>query len=501
MKRIMISAMSSGSGKTIITGGLMRALQRRGLSVLGFKCGPDYIDPMFHSRVLGIPGRNLDLFLQGEEGMKRTFSQKQADIAVIEGAMGYYDGISGTDENSAWQIAGLTGTPVILVVRPRGISLTLAAQIRGMQSFRENNRIAGVIFTDCKMSLYLHLKTILEKETGVPVLGYLPPMEEAVLPSRRLGLVTADEIEDLRERFDAIAGSLEENCDMNKCLEIADKAEENDACRDWCFRNAGNNAGQITIEDRMIETPGKAEDGDLSGKDKGQHSSAGRKYCCRIGTAMDEAFSFYYADSLDLLREYGAEIIPFSPIHDPAIPDVDALYLGGGYPELYLKELSGNASMRESVRRAVEKGMPAVAECGGFMYLHKSIRAEDGTEYPMAGVLPGSAYKTESLRRFGYLTLKADTDSLLFRCGEKIPAHEFHYWESTECGGSLTAEKTGGRNWKCGYTSSTLYAAFPHLHFGGEMPLAERFVRSAEKWHREASPVRRRYDDCIMYCM
>ena len=460
MKRVMISAMSSGSGKTIITGGLMRVFQRRGLSVLGFKCGPDYIDPMFHSRVLGIPGRNLDLFLQGEEGVKRTLSRKVADIAVIEGAMGYYDGISGTDENSAWQIAGLTGTPVILTIRPQGQSLTLAAQIRGMQSFRDKNQIAGVIFTDCKKPLWLHLKPIVEKETGLPVLGYLPPMEEAALPSRHLGLVTADEIEDLKERFDAIAGRLEENCDLDNLLEIADRKDP--------------------AAEKRMGTAGHKENLDMTGKEKGRGPSSGRKFRCRIGTAMDEAFSFYYEDSLDMLREYGAEIIPFSPLRDPVIPDVDALYLGGGYPELYLKELSGNISMRESVRHAIENGMPAVAECGGFMYLHKSIRDVGGTEYPMAGVLPGTVYKTESLRRFGYLTLRADTDSLLFRRGEAIPAHEFHYWESTECGESLTAEKKGGRTWKCGYTGSALYAAFPHLHLGGEKPLAERFVRAAE---------------------
>ena len=204
MKRFMLSAMHSGSGKTVVTCGLLRAFQDRGLSVESFKCGPDYIDPMFHRQVLGLPSRNLDLFLQGPEGVRDTLSRQTAQLALVEGAMGYYDGVNGTDEASAWQVADLADLPVVLVLRPKGISLTLAAQVQGMLHFRTPSHIAGVILTDCKPMLYAHWKPILA-QTGVRVLGYLPPMDEAVLESRHLGLILPDEVAGLQHRFAAIA--------------------------------------------------------------------------------------------------------------------------------------------------------------------------------------------------------------------------------------------------------------------------------------------------------
>ena len=454
MKQIMIAAMGSGSGKTIFSCGLMRAFDRRGMRVAGFKCGPDYIDPMFHTRVLGIPSRNLDLFLQGKEGVRRTLAGQEADLAVLEGAMGFYDGIGGTTDASAWDIAVTTDVPVILVLRPKGQSVTLAAQVMGLMRFRQESHIRGLVLTDCRPSLYMHLAGILQRETGLPVLGYLPPMEEAVIGSRHLGLVDPGEVAGLISRFDRIAGTLEKTLDLDTLWRIAKdvKTEREESRRTEAQRE-------------------KARETDLPGR-------------CRIAVARDEAFSFYYEDNLDALRAAGAELVFFSPLRDDRLPEADGLYLGGGYPEMYIRELSANREMRESVSFALHDGMPAVAECGGFLYLQSALRDEEGQEWPMAGVLPGVGYRTDSLRRFGYLTLQAQDDSLLFRKGEKNPAHEFHYWDSTDCGKDIMAQKPSGSTWRCGFLSPHLYAAFPHLHFGGEIPLASRFTRAAGEYHR-----------------
>ena len=437
--RILISAMGSGSGKTVVTCGLLTALKTRGVGCEAMKCGPDYIDPMFHAKVLGVPGRNLDLFLQGHDGVRRTLESRRESISVIEGAMGLFDGVGGTIEASAWEIAASCGIPVILAVKPGGSSATLAAQIRGLMTFREPNQIAGVILTACRESLYERLKPVIERETGLSVFGFLPPMKEAELQSRHLGLMTADEVADLRERVLAVAAQMEKTVDIDGILALAGTAET------------------------------KPEE------------TAALEAVCRIAVARDEAFSFYYEDSFRALREAGAEITFFSPIRDESLPECDGLYLGGGYPEIYAAELEKNAAMRESIRAAVLGGLPTVAECGGFLYLQESLEDADGVPHAMAGVLPGRGFKTGRLQRFGYSYLAADEYSLLFRKGEKVPVHEFHYWDSTENGTDLHAAKPDGRTWECGYASPTLYAGFPHLHFGGEAPLAERFVEAARK--------------------
>lgn len=444
MRRIMIAAMGSGSGKTVLTCGLLRAFQRRGISAEGFKCGPDYIDPMFHRRVLGLPSRNLDLFLQGTGGVLRTLSRQRGEIAVLEGAMGFYDGLGGTDGASAWRVAEAADVPVLLVLRPKGASLTLAAQVRGMLEFRRPSHIAGLFLTDCRPALHDHLKPLLERETGIPVLGCLPPMEEARLESRHLGLLTADEVSGFARRFDAIAETLEKTADLPRILKLA----------------------------KEVKPPKPSPP-----------AASGRR--CAIAVARDQAFCFYYEDNLDALREAGAELRFFSPLEDSAPPEADGLYLGGGYPELYAEALSQNRAMLAGVRAAVTGGLPTVAECGGFLYLQQSLRGPDGTDYPMAGALSGSGFPTDRLQRFGYLRLSADGDSLLLRRGETVPAHEFHYWDSTDNGGGLTAAKPSGRSWRCGHVSPTLYAAFPHLHFGGDLPLAERFAAAAEQYRKE----------------
>lgn len=427
MRGLMISAMSSGGGKTTLICGLLSALKARGIELQAFKCGPDYIDPMFHTRVLNVSSRNLDLFLQGETGVRRTFARAAgADFSLVEGAMGFYDGLKGSDRASAWAVADTLGLPVILAICPQGASLTLAAQVRGLLDFRSPSHIAGILLNNCKTGLYTHLTPILERETGLPVLGYLPPMEEARIPGRHLGLFTAGEIDDLTARFEAVGAQLEQTADMDALLSLAAKPE-------------------VPVFRKNCPAPR-----------------------CTIAVARDEAFCFCYADNLDALEQAGAELVFFSPIRDGCLPPgVDGLYLPGGYPELYAGQLSKNTAMRESVCRAVTSGLPTVAECGGFLYLQQTLEDDRSNVWPMTGALPGAGFRTGRLQRFGYKELAAETDSLLFRAGENIPAHEFHYWDCTEHAPVLT---------------KSMYAAFPHLHFGGILPLAERFVESAVRW-------------------
>ncbi len=440
----MLSALHSGAGKTAMTCALLAALRRRGVEVRAFKCGPDYIDPMFHTRVLGVPSRNLDLFLQGEAGVRATLARGGGAFALLEGAMGFYDGVGGTDRASAWAVAEATGTPAVLVLRPEGAALTLAAQVRGIQTFRPHSHLAGLLLNDCRPALADRLRPMLEGETGLPVLGALPPMGEARFPSRHLGLWTAEEIGDWAARCAALAVALEEHADLDGLLALA-----------------------------------------AEGPDAGPEGAPPPR--CRIAVARDEAFCFYYADNLDALRAAGAEPVFFSPLRDGGLPrGVGGLYLGGGYPERYARALSDNRGMREQIARAVAGGLPTVAECGGFLYLQQALEDEGGRSWPMAGALPGRGFATGRLQRFGYLTLTAEGDSLLLRAGERCPAHEFHYWDATENGDALRADKAGrGESWRCGYAGPNLYAAFPHLHFGGPLPLARRFADAARRTQRE----------------
>ena len=462
MRSFMISAMQSGAGKTVMSCALLAALKRRGLQVQAFKSGPDYIDPMFHSRVLGVESRNLDLFLQREAGVRRSFASCQSGVALVEGAMGYYDGLNGSTEASAWDLACILQLPTFLVLRPKGSGITLAAQVCGMRSFRPESRIGGLLLCDCTERQAGYFREILERECGLPVLGWLPTMEEARLESRHLGLLTAAEIKDLQLRFDRIAEQTEQSIDLDRLLNLASEIEPASAQG----RQESIPAEHVPAE--MVRSKREKNDKTM--------------VCCRIAVARDEAFCFHYADNLDALREAGAKLVFFSPLHDRHLPEAEGLWLCGGYPELYARQLSENTDVRREIRERVLHGCPTVAECGGFLYLQESLEDPEGAVWPMCGALPGRGFKTRRLQRFGYLKLSAEADSLLFRAGERIPAHEFHYWDSMENGTDLAAEKADGRSWRCGRVSETLYAAFPHLHFGGALPLAERFVKACSAY-------------------
>ena len=441
MMQFLVAAPCSGSGKTTLTCALLAALKRRGADPCAFKSGPDYIDPMFHRAVLGVESHNLDLFFSAPDTVRALYAQGAAGhgAAVCEGAMGFYDGLGGvTDTASAWHLADTLGLPVLLVVPAKGASLTLAAQINGLKTFRTPSRIVGVLLNDCTSALYKMLKPMLERETGLPVLGHLPRLPEASIESRHLGLVTADEVADLREKLRQLAEAAEKTLELDALLEIA------------------HNAPVLDFTPPVLPEKGAP---------------------VRIGVARDRAFCFYYEDSLDLLRQLGAELIPFSPLADEKLPDgVQGLYLGGGYPELYAAQLEENHALRRQIRDAVHTGMPCIAECGGFMYLTQAIAG-----HAMVGALPGDCFDTGRLTRFGYITAMAQEDSLLCRAGEQVPMHEFHHWDTPQPGDAFGAEKPSGKQWRCAYATDTLYAGFPHFHFYAKPVMAQRFLAACRK--------------------
>lgn len=447
--RILFCAPASGSGKTTVTCAVLRALLRRGLRPMACKSGPDYIDPMFHSQVLGAQSCNLDLFFFSRSVARTLLARnaEHADVTVLEGAMGYYDGIAMSSDASAYDLARTTDTPSVLVVDARGRALSAAAEVQGFQSFRQPSQIAGVVLNRVSPVLYPRLAEVITRETGLPVFGYLPVMKDCVIESRHLGLVTAEEITDLQQKLDRIAQQAEQTIDLNGLLALARSAPALDP--------------EIPALEPVTGRP-------------------------RIAVARDKAFCFYYEASLQVLRDLGAELIPFSPLKDEALPEnMQGLYLGGGYPELYAETLSRNETMRRSVCEAVTGGMPTIAECGGFLYLHRTLKDPSGTSWSMAGVLDAEGYPTGKLSRFGYVTLTAEGDSLLFRRGETMPAHEFHYWDSTVPGRNFLARKPqSSRQWQAGVATETLYAGFPHFHFASKPETARRFLEQALAYGR-----------------
>lgn len=446
MLQLVATAPQSGSGKTTAVCALLGAMAARGLTPCAFKAGPDYIDPMFHRAVLGVESHNLDLFFSTPETVRSLYARHAAGhgAAVVEGAMGYYDGLGGvSDTASAWHLADTLDLPALLVVRPKGASLTLAATLRGLLAFRTPHHIAGILLNDCTENLYKMLRPMLERETGLPVVGYLPFLPGAAIESRHLGLKTAAEIADLQARLKLLADAAQSSIDWPLLQRLFD-------------RPAPAAAPPVAVPPRV-----------------------------RLAVARDAAFCFTYAETLEALQENGAELCFFSPLQDTALPpDIGGLYLPGGYPELYAAELAANAPMRAAIKAAVENGLPTAAECGGFLYLGQTLEDADGTPHLMAGVLPGQGVKTGRLVRFGYATLTAQADSMLFAAGEQFPAHEFHHWDSTQNGTALTAAKANGRQWACGFANAHLYAGFPHLYWAGT-PLAQRFVAAAERYKRE----------------
>ncbi len=448
MIQFLLAAPRSGSGKTTMTCALLMALKRRGCAPCAFKSGPDYIDPMFHRAVLGVESRNLDLFFSAPETVRTLYARGAAGhgAAVCEGAMGFYDGLGGvSDRASAWHLADTLGLPVLLVVEPKGQSLTLAAELKGLNSFRTPSHIAGILLNNCTARMHALLAPMLEKETGLPVLGFLPKLPEVVIGSRHLGLYTAAEVENLQQKLALLADAAEEHIDWPRLLALCEKEPP-----------------ALPVQP---ETPPAR---------------------VRIAVARDEAFCFTYAETLEAFRDAGAEVVFFSPLRDTALPEnIGGLYLPGGYPELHARELSENTSLLREIKQKIESGLPTAAECGGFLYLGQSLTDAEGQSWPMVGILPGEAKDAGRLVRFGYAALSTDSDSMLFRAGESFPIHEFHHWDSTANGAALAAKKpVGGAEWRCGFVNEHFYAGFPHLYWAGT-PLPQRFAAAAENYRRD----------------
>ena len=481
MPRVMIVAPGSGSGKTMITCGLLELLRREGKPI-SFKCGPDYIDPMFHRFVLNIPSRNLDTFFTASDRtrslMGKACMKERADLAVIEGVMGYYDGLGGVSvRGSSYELSVQTRTPVILAVNGRGMSLSIVALIRGFMSMYPDQMIRGVILNRVSKVVCERLTPIIEEKLGIAVIGYVPETEVICFPSRHLGLMMPAEIVSLLEQIQKFASLLEETLDIRKLKTIAEGADPLswDEAAVTVQNPEAVNSGQTTNADKTINAD----------KAVGLCRPFGIEEKLRIGVAMDAAFCFYYEDNLDLLRELGAEIVYFSPLKDAALPEhLSGLYMGGGYPELYGEQLSRNESMKQSIRGAVEGGMPCLAECGAFMYLHEEMEDADGRFWPMVGLVPGKAVKKGRLVRFGYAVLTAETDTILGPKGMQMPVHEFHYWDTTCEESCFEAHKPlTERRWHCIYQKKQLLTGFPHFYFYGNETMAVHYMEACMKYH------------------
>ena len=447
--RLMLAAASSGSGKTTIACAILQALTRMGEHPVSFKCGPDYIDPMFHRQVLGVPSRNLDLFFS-DEATAAYLLQKNSEnfsLAFIEGVMGYYDGIATTTEASSWQLAKATQTPVVLVLNCKGMSVSIAAQLGGYLSYQPDSQIKGVILNQVSKSIYPEIKALIEQRYDVAVCGYMPKMSDCSLESRHLGLVTAEEIGDLQQRLEKLGEQAMQTIDLPLLLKIAAQAPA------------------LAVPAVQLPAPNPTP--------------------LRIGVARDKAFSFYYADNLELLEQLGAQLVEFSPLHDPQLPDdLDGLLLGGGYPELYADTLSQNCTLMAQIKASLQNGLPCIAECGGFQYLCEQLEGADS--YPMVGFLPGSSFRTPSLRRFGYVRLTAQKDNLLCKKGEGFAAHEFHYWDSQHCGNGCIAQKPCRRSsWECVVCDENFWAGYPHLYFYANVQMAKNFLNRCNRFHTQ----------------
>lgn len=444
---ILLTAGTSGTGKTMLTCGILQAFKERGLKLASFKCGPDYIDPMFHKEVLGVDSYNLDIFLCGREKVKNLFMEnaKGTDLAVLEGVMGYYDGLAGiSSQASAYDVAKTTHVPAVLIVDCKGMSVSVVPYVQGFLNYKADSRIKGIILNRVSPMMYSRMKQMIETETPVKVYGYMPVMKECAIESRYLGLKMPHEDETYNAYLKALGTQAEKTIDLDGLLALA--VEE---CN-WEDARVDDDTDSIDVKKKKL----------------------------RIGLAKDEAFCFIYKDNLKILEKYGAKILPFSPVHDKKLPErLDGLLLYGGYPELYAKKLSENESMRREIKDVLKRGLPCIAECGGFMYLMEYMKTKEGEEYPMAGVLAGGSFPTSSLKRFGYVTL---TGGKVF--GEdagEIPAHEFHYYDSENCGNAFLAEKPlSERKWECMVSTASLFAGYPHIHYGGNPKVAEVFLKA-----------------------
>ena len=532
--RILIGAPGSGSGKTLFTCGLLALLRKRGISCRSYKCGPDYIDPMFHKSVLGVQSGNLDSYFSTPEQIRARVAEETAgvEMTVIEGVMGYYDGLGGDKTQArAYHIAAITETPAILVVNGKGAGLSLAALVQGFAQFRKDSHIAAVVANRTSPMMAERLRGPLE-ELGVAFLGCLPELKDLQLESRHLGLVMPDEVERLEGGLHRLAEEMERHLDVERLLELAEgcgeiggrrspgmdgmaAAGETIAVDGTAAAGETIAAGGTAAAGETIAVDGTAVAGETAAAGEmtamgetvatGGTLAAGKKMSATsvhpasqpctssiqlhpspsptpvpIAVARDRAFCFYYEENLRLLEQYGAKLVEFSPLKDKALPEgVCGLLLGGGYPELYGAELEANRSMRENIRMSAIDGLPVLAECGGFLYLKEGLEGTDGRFHAMAGFLKGNSKNAGRLTRFGYLELRGLPEG-------PVRGHEFHYWDCTENGSLCLAVKpAGGRQWPCMEKKNNVLAGFPHLYYPSNPRIPETFVETCRKYRAE----------------
>lgn len=439
MHRFLLSATSSNVGKTSLTMGLIEAMKRKGKSISSFKSGPDYIDPMFHRRALGLDSYNLDLFLMGADYVRSLLmeeSQKK-DLAILEGAMGFYDGIGKGSEASAYELAKVTQTPVILVANPKGMGASLGAMIKGFLSYKEDHTIRGIILNRTNPMMKSYYEEILKDITDIPLLGCVPEIKGFQLESRHLGLITADEVENLDHKIGLVADAIEKHIDLDLLWSLS----------------RGN---PLEYQEQEIKKSGVV----------------------RVAIARDRAFSFYYEDSLKILHKMGVDWIPFSPLEDSRLPeDIDGIYIGGGYPELFMDQLEKNRGLLLEIKEKYEKGLALLCECGGFMTLLDIF--EGDREYELMGLIKGSSKMGDKLNHFGYINMEAQEDTLLCLKGEVLKGHEFHYSISSNNGEAFIARKPQSqRSWASGHGGQRLYAGYGHIHLGSNKRARDRFMET-----------------------
>lgn len=464
MKKIsgfVLAGTNSGCGKTTIALALMQALKARGLVVQPFKVGPDYIDPKFHSLICGRPSRNLDSFLLEPAAIMEIFGRSAigADISVVEGVMGLYDGRSGDSTScSTYEMASTIGLPIVLVVNARGMALSVVALIKGFLEFGPlDPSRTGIILNNCSKNAYHFIKGGLEKYTGARLLGHIPRIDSVSLDERNLGLKILDDSTSkvFKDKMEDFAQKVAQTVDLDELVDMASMA--------------ATLSSDLAIHSKDSKKPQSPFDNNSRPL---------------IAVAQDEAFNFYYQDNLDFLEHLGARLVKFSPIRDSLPSGASAIYIGGGYPELYARQLSENTELKNQIAAAAAEGMPIYGECGGLLYLGRSIDVES-ERYKMVGIFDFDSYMTSSLQRFGYVEINVEKECLVAGAGTKLRGHEFHYSafspkELPEEQRDFYSIKKRGKSWNCGYSKNRVFAAYAHLHFYSNKDVAIRFVEAAK---------------------
>lgn len=459
--RILLAGANSGAGKTTITMGLIAAFKKRGLTVQAFKTGPDYIDPSYHRLASGRNCLNLDTWMLSRDVVLELFERRarECDLAIIEGVMGLYDGAGNQEAGSTAHLAKMLKAPVILIVNARSMSRSIAAVILGYKQFDQEVALKGVILNQIgSVSHYRSAKAAIEEKTGLPVLGFLPRDKELSLPERHLGLIPTDEKNPLAHFRKKLAGSVEDNIAVEKIIAISRSASPLPRFRKTLFAEA------------PVTRKGKASEAKVT-----------------IAVAKDASFNFYYPDNLDLLKHYGADLVEFSTLRDKKLPlGADAVYIGGGFPELFASQLSKNMSLKTDIYHQAEKGLPIYAECGGLLYLVKELVDFKSRRFPMAGIFNASVKMGDRLKALGYATVEVLKDNILGPQGGRTQAHVFH-WSyldglSRKERFAYRVKKDKRKAFSDGLLKWNVLASYCHIHFGSNLRIAKNFIKSAREY-------------------